>query len=78
LFLKGLMLLTEINALCSQSHTKTINIASGQKAELLSSKAGDAYRYRCTELYSLVLLQGRVRDVQLRVFCTADVCAGNL
>jgi len=74
LFFKGLTLLGEINALCSQNHTNT----SGQNAELLSSKAGGTYRYHCTELYGLLLMQDLVRDVRLCVFCTADVGVGNL
>jgi hypothetical protein len=66
-----------MNAFCSQNHTKTI-IASGQNAELLSSQAGGTYRYHCTELYGLLLVQGRLRDVQLCVFYAADVGVGNL
>jgi hypothetical protein len=72
------VLLTEINALCSQNHTKTITIASWQKAELLSSKAGGTYRYHLQSLNGLLLMQGRVRDVQSCVFYTADVGIGNL
>lgn len=78
LFFKGLILLTETKALCSQNHTKTSNIASGQNAELLSSKAGGTNRYHCTELYGFLLMQGRLRDVHLCVFYTADVGVGNL
>jgi hypothetical protein len=62
----------------SQNHTKTINIASGQNAELLNSKAGGTYRYHCTELYGLLLMQGRMKDVRLCVFYTADVGVRNL
>jgi hypothetical protein len=78
LFFTGLILLKEINALFSQNHTKTINIASGQNAEVLSYKAGGTYRYHCTELYGLLLMQSCVRDIRLCVFYTADVGVGNL
>ena len=62
---KGLILFTVIKTLRSQNHTKTSNIANGKNAELLSSKTAGTYRYHCTGLYGLLLLQGRVRSVQV-------------
>jgi hypothetical protein len=39
------MLYREIIAVCSQIHTKHINILSGQNVELLSVKPGGTYSY---------------------------------
>jgi len=42
-----LMLYREIIAVCSQIHTKYINILCGQNVELLNVKAGGTYSDHC-------------------------------
>ena len=41
------MLYMEIIAVCSQIHTKHINILCGQNVELLNVKRGGTYSYQC-------------------------------